>query len=66
MHPLDLWRTAKMLINRHGEEAPGQAWVRVMSLRQNRDEHGAAVWERIHEAVLELQRISRNPGEVEH
>ena len=37
-----------------------------MSLRQGGDEQGGAVWERIHEAVLELQRTSRDSGEAEH
>ncbi len=66
MHPLDIWRAAKLLVDWHGEEAPGQARVRAMSLRQQGDEQGRAVWERIGKAVLELQRTSRDPGEAEH
>ena len=66
MHPLDIWRSAKLLLDRHGEEAPGQARVRAMSLRQEGDEQGGAVWQRIHDAVLELQRTARDPGEAEH
>ncbi|MGI4795554.1 MAG: hypothetical protein ACRYG8_16060 [Janthinobacterium lividum] len=66
MHPLDIWRSAKLLLDRHGEEAPGQARVRPMSRRHEGDEQGSAVWQRIHEAVLELQQTSRDPGEAEH
>ena len=66
MHPLDIWRTAKLLVDRHGDEAPGEARVRAMSLRQEGDEQGAVVWQRIHEAVVELQRTLRDPGEARH
>lgn len=66
VYPLDIWRSAKLLLDRHGEEAPGQARVRAMSLRQDGDEQGAAVWQRIHEAVVELQRTLRAPGEAQH
>ena len=66
MHPLDIWRAAKLLIERHGDEAPGEARVRAMSLRQDGDERGAVVWQRIHEAVVELQRTLRDPGEARH
>ena len=66
MHPLDIWRTAKLLVDRHGAEAPGEARVRAMSLRQDGDEQGAVVWQRIHEAVVELQRTLRDPGEARH
>ena len=66
LHSLDIWRSAKLLLDWHGDEAPGQARVRAMSLRQEGDEQGRAVWQRIHESVLELQRTSRDPGEAEH
>lgn len=66
VHPLDIYRAAKLLIDRHGCEASGEARVRAMSLRQDGDEQGATVWQRIHEAVVELQRTSRDPEEAEH
>ncbi len=66
VHPLDIYRAAKLLVDRHGAEAPGEARVRSMTLRQDGDEQGAAVWGRIHEAVVELQRTMRDPGEPEH
>lgn len=66
VHSLDIWRSAKLLLERHGDKASGEARVRAMSLRQEGDEQGTAVWQRIHEAVLELQRTSRDPGEAEH
>ena len=66
MHPLDIYRAAKLLVDRHGDQAPGQARVRAMSLRQDGDEQGTVVWESIHEAVLELQRTMRDPREAEH
>lgn len=37
-----------------------------MSLRQDGDEQSAAVWQRIHEAVLEPQRTMRVSGEAQH
>ena len=66
MHPLDIYRSAKLLIDQHGKRAPGQARVRIMSLRQDGDVQGAAVWQRIFEAILELQRTMRDPEEAVH
>lgn len=66
MHPLDIYRSAKLLVDQHGDQAPMQARVRTMSLRQDGDEQGAAVWQRILEAVLELQRTLRDPEEAVH
>ena len=37
-----------------------------MSLRQDGDEQGGVVWQRIHKAVVELQRTLRDPGEAQH
>ena len=65
MHPPDIWRTARLLVDRHGNQALGEAWVRVMSLRQGGDEQGAVVWQRIHEAGVE-QCTLRDPGEARH
>ena len=47
--PLDIWRAAKLLVNRHGDQAPGEARVRAMTLRQDGDGRGAVVRQRIHE-----------------
>lgn len=66
MHALDIYRSAKLLIDRHGDQALGQAKFRAMSMRQDGDPVGEAVWQRILEAVVELQRTFRGAGEVEH
>ena len=66
MHSLDIYRSAKLLIDRYGDEALGQAKFRVVSMRQAGDPAGEAVWQAIFKAVAELQRTFRGAGEAEH
>ncbi len=66
MHALDIYRSAKLLIDRYGDQALGQAKFRVISMRQDGDPAGEAVWQAILKAVGELQRTLRGPSEAEH
>ena len=66
MHAFDIYRSAKLLIDRHGDQALDQAKFRVMSMRQDGDPAGEAVWQAILKAVVELQRTFRGAGEAEH
>lgn len=52
---IDLWRAAKLLIDRHGENAAAEAMKRADVLAGQGDAEGKVVWLRILEAIEELQ-----------
>ena len=60
---VDIYHAAKLVIDRHGEEASLYAAARTAVLAGEGDDEGAAVWRRITAAVEELQR-ERRPGEA--
>ncbi len=60
---LDIYRTAKVLINRYGDGSCLHAASRADELLGRGDLDGRAVWLRIHEAVLELGRAEPSEGE---
>ena len=53
---IDIFRSAKLLIDRHGEDAPIQAAMRADALMDQGDMDGRAVWLRIKSAVEEMLR----------
>jgi len=61
---LDIWRSAKLLVDRYGgEEALRLAAVRADSLLAQGDADGHAVWREILRAVAELTRTKRRADE---
>ena len=52
---IDLWRAAKLLIDRYGKTAPVEAMRRADALAAQGNAAGRVVWLRILEAVEELQ-----------
>ena len=60
---LDIWRSAKLLIDKHGDEAPIHAAMRAHELLAAGDLDGYAAWERIVKAVDKLLKVK--PG-VKH
>ena len=48
---LDVYRSAKLFVDRHGDEAPIHAAMRADAMLENGDLDGAAVWRRIVTAV---------------
>ena len=60
---IDIYRAAKLVIDRHGGEAALNAAARTAVLAGEGDVEGAAVWRQIAAAVEELQR-ERRPGEA--
>ena len=52
---LDIYRTAKLLIDRHGDGATVEAMKRADALASQGDAAGKVVWLRILEAIEELQ-----------
>jgi hypothetical protein len=60
----DIFRAAKLLIDRHGEEAATFAAGRADLLLEEGDIDGSAVWRRILAAIEELQRGRREDEAV--
>ncbi len=61
---LDIYRSANLLVKRHGEDAPIHAAMRADAMLKRGDLDGYAVWKRILKAVEELQRV--DPGAQVH
>ena len=64
---IDIWRSAKLLIDQHGDEAPIHAAMRVDELLEASDLDGYTVWKRVLKAVEEL--LDKGPpkdGEAVH
>ena len=61
---IDVSRSAKLLIDLHGQDAAREAVRRAELLRDKGDLDGQAVWLRIRAAVLEL--LKPDDGETVH
>jgi hypothetical protein len=59
---LDIYRSAQVLVKRHGEDAPIHAALRADSMLEAGDLNGCAVWKRIVKAVEELLSKERPAG----
>ncbi len=59
---LDIYRTASVLIRKHGQDAPIHAAMRADAMLDKGDMDGCAVWKRILRAVEELQRVEPGGG----
>ena len=55
---LDIYRTANLLIDHHGEDAPIEAAMRADAMLEAGDLEGYGMWRRIVRAVEELQRAT--------
>ena len=60
---LDIYRSAKLLIDQHGDEAPIHAAMQVDAMLDAGDKEGRGVWRRVLEAIKELLRTEPE-GEV--
>ncbi len=63
---LDIFRSANVLVKRHGQDAPTKAAMRADAMLDKGDLDGHAVWKRILRSVEELQGAAPKPGEVVH
>ena len=63
---LDIYRSAKLLIDQHGEEAPIFAAMRADALLEAGDREGRQVWLSIREAIKELRRTRPRRDEPRH
>ena len=63
---LDIYRSAQVLVKRHGEDAPIEAAMRADAMLEAGDLGGYVVWKRILRAVGELQGTEPEPGVKVH
>ncbi len=63
---LDIYRSANVLVKRHGEDAPIQAAIRADAMLEAGDLDGCAVWRGILRAVEEMQREIATAGDQIH
>ena len=61
---LDIYRSAKLLLDRHGQDATHEAALKADELLDAGDLDGQVAWLRIRKAVLEL--LKPGDGEVVH
>ena len=66
MKLIDAFRCAKLLLNRHGQDAPLHAAHRADELEDAGDEAGHRAWTAILAAIDELARTARVPLEQLH
>ena len=53
---LDIYRSAKLLLDEHGDEAPIHAAMRADAMLDKGELDGAAVWRRVLKAIKETLR----------
>ncbi len=63
---LDIYRSAQVLVKRHGQDAPIHAAMRADAMLEKGDMNGYAVWKRILRAVEELQGMESGAGAQVH
>jgi hypothetical protein len=64
MEELDIWRTAKVLIDAHGEDAAMHAAMRADDALHDGIQDAVNVWTRVMRAIEELQRQKPTDGEA--
>ena len=63
---LDIYRSANVLVKRHGQDAPIHAAMRVDAMLDKGDLDGYVAWRRVLRAVGELQGTEPGPGGQVH
>ena len=63
---IEIYRCAKLLLDRHGDEAPSIAADKFEAMAEADDVEGCAVWQQVISAISELRRESRVRGELLH
>ncbi len=63
---IDIYRSARLLINQHGEDAPIFAAMQADKLAEAGDREGRRVWLRVIRAIQELQRTRPRRDEPTH
>ena len=60
---IDIWRVAKLMLERYGDQAEAESAIRMQELAFNGDRAGAAIWRRIIDAIEQLVNVTP-PGPV--
>lgn len=55
---IDIWRAANLMLKRYGEKALEESAMRADELAAAGDDHGAAIWRRITDAVGQLANMT--------
>ncbi len=63
---LDIYRSAKLLIKQHGEDAAIHVAIQADACSEKGDLEGKAVWLRVIKAIKELQRTRPGGDEPTH
>ncbi len=63
---IDVYRSATLLIDKHGAEASIHAAMKADDMLERGDMDGRAVWLRIVDAIKDMQRETPRPGEHRH
>ncbi len=63
---LDIYRTAKLFIDKHGDEAPIHAAMKADAMLERGDMEGAGTWRWVVKAVEELPRKCPSAGVEVH
>ena len=63
---LDIYRSAKLLIKQHGEDAAIHAAMQADACSEKGDLEGRAMWLRVIKAIEELQRTRPRRNEPTH
>ncbi len=63
---IDIYRAAKLLIDKHGDEADIIAIKRATKMLDDGDVDGYAVWKRIVDAIKDMERKAPRPDERRH
>ncbi len=66
MEPIDIWRTAKLLTDKHGADAPIHAAMRADALLDKGDLDGRAVWMAVLRACEALLQTAKPAGMRSH
>ncbi len=66
MDDIHVFHSAKLLIDKHGDEAAIIAIKRATEMLDSGDVNGYAVWKRIVDAIKDMQRETPRPGEKRH
>lgn len=62
----DVWRAAILMVERHGPDAGRNCARQAERLLEAGDPEGFFAWERVTDAVAEIQRVERARGEFEN
>ena len=63
---IDVYRSAKLFIDKHGDEASIHAAMKADDMLERGDMDGRGVWLRIMGAINDMQRETPRPGEHRH